>query len=249
MKANFLAFYNKAQEQHMEQQMESSDFWIGIGDIHGDTSMLQALPDLEQAQAVIISGDLTIHGGAPEADRVIQAVAKRNPRILAQVGNMDPTEVATLLEDKQLDIHAKAMELAPAAGELPAVGLMAVGASTPTPFNTPNEVSEEQMAAWLEQAYAQAGDFSHLLLVAHDPPYNSVADILPGGHHVGSKAVRSFIDRVQPDLCLTGHIHESRGQGHIGKTLVCNPGPLAAGGYVFIRRTSQGLTAELRTMA
>ncbi len=233
----------------MGQKMEHSDFWIGIGDLHGDTSMLQAIPDLELAKAVIISGDLTIHGGATEAERVLQAVAQRNPRILAQVGNMDPPEVETLLDNKQLNIHAKAMELAPATGHLPAIGLMAAGASTPTPFNTPNEVSEEQMAAWLEQAYNQARKFSSLLLVAHDPPHDSVADRLPGGQHVGSKAVRSFIDRVQPDVCLTGHIHESRGQGHIGKTLVCNPGPLAAGGYVLIRRNSQGLDAELRTMA
>jgi Icc-related predicted phosphoesterase len=46
--------------------------------------------------------------------------------------------------------------------------------------------------------------------------------------------VRAFLERVQPRLCVTGHIHESRAVDAIGKTVVINPGPLAAGGYVRI---------------
>jgi len=229
--------------------MERFDFWIAMGDIHGDTSRVAAIPDLEQARGVIVTGDLTIKGGAREAERVLQAIAARNPVILAQVGNMDLPEVDALLERRAMNIHARTLELAPAQGELPAVGLLGVGASTPTPFHTPNEVGEEQMTAWLEAAWDQASGYEHLLLVSHDPPRDSAADMLPSGVHVGSAAVRAFIEKAQPQVCLTGHIHESRGQGRIGRTLVLNPGPLAAGGYALLRRTPRGLEAELREVS
>ena len=41
---------------------------------------------------------------------------------------------------------------------------------------------------------------------------------------VGSSAVRDSIVAYQPMLSLHGHIHESRGEARIGKTLALNPG-------------------------
>jgi Icc-related predicted phosphoesterase len=49
---------------------------------------------------------------------------------------------------------------------------------------------------------------------------------------VGSIAVRTFIEEKQPLLCVTGHIHESKGQDYIGRTLVLNPGMMKDGGYI-----------------
>jgi Icc-related predicted phosphoesterase len=40
----------------------------------------------------------------------------------------------------------------------------------------------------------------------------------------GSTAVRELIERYQPILSLHGHVHESRGATHIGRTLCINPG-------------------------
>jgi len=47
--------------------------------------------------------------------------------------------------------------------------------------------------------------------------------------HVGSRAIRAFIERHQPPLVLSGHIHESpRVSGSyrdaIGRTMAINPG-------------------------
>lgn len=226
--------------------MNSKDFWIAFGDIHGDATLVPRIPNMEQARGVIVTGDLTIKGGASEAQRVLDAIAARNPAILAQVGNMDMPEVDALLERKAMNIHARVRELAAATDSMPAVGLLGLGASTPTPFHTPNEVDEAQMTAWLDAAWQAAQKYETLLFVSHDPPHDSVADMLPGGQHVGSKAVRSFIERARPRICLAGHIHESRGQGRLGETLVLNPGPLAGGWYALVWRTPQGLEAELR---
>jgi uncharacterized protein len=41
---------------------------------------------------------------------------------------------------------------------------------------------------------------------------------------VGSTAVRELIERYQPLLTLHGHVHESPGATHIGRTLCINPG-------------------------
>ena len=60
-------------------------------------------------------------------------------------------------------------------------------------------------------------------------PFGSAADMLPGGQHVGSHALRAFIDDVQPACCLTGHIHEAESRSWLGRTLVLNPGPFSHG--------------------
>ena len=41
---------------------------------------------------------------------------------------------------------------------------------------------------------------------------------------VGSTAVRKSLERHQPMLGLHGHIHESRGDARVGRTLSLNPG-------------------------
>src|SRR5258708_28976532 len=41
---------------------------------------------------------------------------------------------------------------------------------------------------------------------------------------VGWTAVRAALEKYQPMLSLHGHIHESRGEARIGRTLAINPG-------------------------
>lgn len=65
--------------------------------------------------------------------------------------------------------------------------------------------------------------------VIHAPPFNTKLDIIASGAHVGSKAIRAFIEKEQPFLTLHGHIHESPRMsgsfmGRIGKTICINVG-------------------------
>ena len=63
------------------------------------------------------------------------------------------------------------------------------------------------------------------LLITHSPP-KGVADLTSDRISVGSTAIRSAIVRVQPQLALCGHIHDSWGQrGRIDATQVVNLGP------------------------
>jgi len=218
-----------------------SPYWIAFGDIHGHVNRLSDIPELPGAAGVIITGDLTNRGGVTEAARVVEAVSAINPRVMAQIGNMDYEPVQVWLDESGRGIHARAVELAPG------LGLMGVGWSSPTPFGTPSEAPDGQLAEWLEEAYEKARKFKHLILVSHTPPHNTTADVVGPGTHVGSQAVRAFILRVKPELCITGHIHEARGTDMLGGTLVINPGDLASGGYVLIRFDGGKVTGELRT--
>lgn len=67
------------------------------------------------------------------------------------------------------------------------------------------------------------------IYVFHAPPFETNLDVLYDGRHVGSKAIKTFIEKKQPYLTLHGHIHESpKVSGSysekIGKTLGINPG-------------------------
>ena len=214
-------------------------FWIGFGDIHEDLSLLDEIPDLAAADGVIISGDITNRGGTRRASELLGAVFRINSNIYAQIGNMDRPEITSYLDEKGWNIHAKGRQLAED------VGIMGVGYSTPTPFMTPSEVSDDRLAQWLNKGYEQIKHLPKLILVAHDPPFGSKAAQLPFGENVGNRSVLEFIRRVQPDICLTGHIHEAESEDFIGKTKIINPGMLSMGGYAIIRLKENKLEATL----
>ncbi|MDJ0627888.1 MAG: metallophosphoesterase family protein [Rhodobacter sp.] len=89
-----------------------------------------------------------------------------------------------------------------------------------TPFGAWScDLSELDAAALLSQC--RRAD----VLITHSPP-KGVADVTSGGLSVGSTAVRDAIERLQPQLAVCGHIHDSWGrEGRIGRTRVVNLGP------------------------
>ena len=214
-------------------------FWIGVGDIHEDISLLNEIPKLTDAAGIIISGDITNRGGIRRASQLLKPVSAINSNIYAQIGNMDRAEITAYLEEKGWNIHAKGKQLAEN------IGIMGVGYSTPTPFRTPSEVPDAMLGKWLKMGYEQIKHLPKLILVAHDPPFGSKTAELPSGENVGNKSVLEFIRRVQPDICLTGHIHEADIEDFIGKTKVINPGMLCMGGYVLIQLKKDRLDAKL----
>ncbi len=215
-------------------------FWIGFGDIHEKISLVHKIDAIPQAQSVLIAGDLTNAGGRDAASSVINEIERINPRIYAQIGNMDTYEVHEYLTEKGVNTHAETIDLGHG------VGLMGLGYSNPTPFHTPSEADEEQLAEWLAQTRRKAGEFDYLILMSHTPPHGTRSDRIQSGQSVGSLSVRHFIEEVQPDVCLTGHIHEAKSVDQIGKTRIVNPGLFEEGGYALIRLEDGQLTIHLR---
>jgi len=212
---------------------------IALADIHGRLGHLRRIEnELAGADLVLLAGDITQFGGAESASQVLEAVRALNPRILAVSGNVDRPEAAQFLEDEGISLHGRGRMV----GD---VGLFGAGGSDMTPLGTPNEMSDEDLLALLERGHAGIMDAAVKILVTHAPPRKTKVDRMFLGLHVGSASVRAFIERAQPDLCLCGHIHESRGTDEIGRTRILNPGPFFKGGFARVEIDEKGVRAEL----
>lgn len=120
--------------------------------------------------------------------------------------------------------------------------MISVGNSTPTPWKTPREMPDEELARIIDGMVAKVSDLHRCVFNFHDPPFDSTLDTCPeldwttdpptpvakAGqivmHGAGSKSVRKAVETHQPMLGLHGHIHESSGAVKIGRTLCINPG-------------------------
>jgi Icc-related predicted phosphoesterase len=84
------------------------------------------------------------------------------------------------------------------------------------------------IAAALEDLAARA-TAAETVFVLHSPPHGTRCDVIHSGQHVGSRAIRRFVEARQPPLVLAGHIHESPRTSSsyrdlVGRTTVVNPG-------------------------
>jgi uncharacterized protein len=120
--------------------------------------------------------------------------------------------------------------------------LVTVGYSTPTPWQTPREKTEPEIAEVIEKVVAEVPDPSRAVFNFHCPPLDSSLDTClkldasvwpptpvienkqPVYYGAGSQAVTDALRRYQPTVGLHGHIHESRGMNRYGRTPAFNPG-------------------------
>jgi Icc-related predicted phosphoesterase len=125
--------------------------------------------------------------------------------------------------------------------------VLSLGYSTVTPWHSPRELSEGEMGRRLTELCERIQPGRPVIFNVHNPPIDSGTDlafkltddmriVTAGGEPVrapvGSSAVRTSIEQVQPVLSLHGHIHESRAMNSIGRTKVCNPGSLYPDGIL-----------------
>ena len=120
--------------------------------------------------------------------------------------------------------------------------MLSLGYSNITPWNCHRDISEEELAEKIDNLSERVADMKNCVFNIHVPPFESEIDQVPkldtttdppqpiykAGAPVmvpaGSTAVREAIEKYQPLLGIHGHIHESRGAIHIGRTVVMNPG-------------------------
>jgi len=109
----------------------------------------------------------------------------------------------------------------------------------PSPFKYPRDIPEDELAEKIDALAADVINMDKCIFNIHIPPYDTDCDVgviynedlspvVDGGElamdHIGSKAVRTAIEKYQPLLALGGHIHECRGISKIGRTICVNPG-------------------------
>jgi Icc-related predicted phosphoesterase len=212
---------------------------ISFGDVHMRPDMARKIPEIREADCVVLNGDLTLRGGCAHALSMIAAISDLNRSVYAQIGNMDEGEVDAMFSDMGINLNGRGVVLDD-------VGLFGLGGSPPTPFDTPSEFSEHELGATLRRAYEDVKEARIKILFSHPPPLNTLLDRLGNGEHVGSSAVRDFLEKADCTACVCGHIHEAVGTDHVGSALVINPGMLAHGGYARIEWDGQRLTATLK---
>ncbi len=117
--------------------------------------------------------------------------------------------------------------------------MISAGWSTPTPWNTHREESEDQLRQRIQVMIDKLKNVRNSVFNLHDPPYGSGLDEAPeltkdlrpayAGRSlipVGSHAVFELIDKYQPLLTLHGHVHEGKGTRKYRNTLCINPGSM-----------------------
>ena len=189
-----------------------------FSDIHNDWKTLEGLLGV-QADYYIAAGDQVTW--AKGFDRCGEILARRGNQVYVLPGNHESAEeVASMCARFGLhNFHEQHIQI----GRWNVAGL---GYSTPTPFDTPGEYSEPQMASRL----SKFANLDPLALVCHAPPYGTELDQIRPGLHAGSRAVREFIEKSQPQYFFCGHIHEAEGvEIRIGRTVARNVGK---GGYL-----------------
>jgi Icc-related predicted phosphoesterase len=157
-------------------------------------------------------------------------------------GNDDPWVVDAVLE---AGTHVQACD-----GRIVRVGdheLLSCGYANRTPWATARELDEDDLYRRLRALADQLEQPETAIFNLHVPPYDTGLDTanevnadltlryVSGQPHpipVGSCAVLQVIEEVQPALSLHGHIHESRGEARIGRTLAINTGSEYNSGHI-----------------
>ncbi len=212
---------------------------VSFGDVHMATRNLERMgAELSDTDLIVISGDLTNFGGADDARQVLDAARGVCARVLALPGNLDRREVIPYLEEEGVALHGRGTVI-------DGVAIFGCGGSNITPFKTPIELTEDEIYETLCRGYQQVRDRRPLLMICHTPPFNTKCDRLINGTAVGSTAARRFIEEVRPEVCISGHIHESAAVDTIGPTTVLNAGPFKGGGYIVVTSQDGKLDARL----
>jgi Icc-related predicted phosphoesterase len=184
-----------------------------FSDIHGDAKALAKLIAVE-ADYYICAGDLANWGRG--LDAMGEILKSRGERVYAIPGNHETEgQIAAMCEKFGMrNLHGSHIE----AGGFHVAGM---GYSNPTPFDTPGEYSEDELA---EKLHAFDG-LKPMIAICHAPPHGTRLDRITNLRHAGSKAVREFLLREEPRYFFCGHIHEAAGVAEkLGSTSGMNVG-------------------------
>jgi hypothetical protein len=200
---------------------------IVLADIHGCLDYVGGIArELAAADVVLVAGDITTFGGEPRAHRVIGALEKHNPNILAVHGNCDLPAVEEYLNACEIALDCRCVTV-------DGLGFAGLGGSLPVPGTTPNESSEDVLNARLEKLKQTVNATRPFVFVSHQPPWGTRLDAVDG-RHTGNPTIRQFILETQPILAVSGHIHEAFATDTLGAAFLINPGPFRHGRYAVV---------------
>ena len=180
---------------------------------HGDLRSLERIV-AQPADVYIAAGDLSNFGKS--LNHCGEILKPLGERLLVLPGNHETHQQTKDFCDKFgfVDFHRQLRNI----GDSHWAGL---GYSNITPFKTPGEYSETEIA----NALAAFDGIAQLHLVVHFPPYDTKLDEYAPGQHAGSPALRAWVEKEKPPVLFCGHIHETAGMtDRLGSTQCFNVG-------------------------
>ncbi len=208
---------------------------LAISDVHGEENEnLYTYLNNNEIDLVLILGDITDFGPLDFVGPFIEKIAECNVDVIAIPGNCDPKGICNAINEVSFCLHNNIIAYGDAI-------LFGYGGSNETPFNTPGEIQDNKIYG---DVYELLANYDYVyndqvpkvkILVTHAPPFNTEADKMENGEHVGSQGILKSIHEFEPQINVCGHIHEAKSISKIGKiTDVANPGMLKDNGAVLI---------------
>lgn len=173
---------------------------LAFSDLHHDEAALESLALLaKKHDYVFICGDIS------QTEIFADDVLKKFPNGFLVPGNWDSEHVNTLFSAAPQWVHNKRVEL----NGLNVVGF---GYSTPTPFGTFGELSEEEIYSSMSKLKID----KNTLLLLHSPPKGHFDEAFL--RHIGSASILKIIQEKTPLAAFFGHAHEHEGTELFGQT-------------------------------
>lgn len=166
-------------------------------------------------------------------------------RAVVMPGNDDPADLDPILDGARRleNVQGRVIELASG------IWMASRGESTPTPWNTPRELPDEELGDHVAKVVAELPEVPVTVWNLHMPPHDTGVDLAPkidsqlrvqydgSGEPimvpVGSETIRRLIEERQPTVAVHGHIHEGRGRYKLGRAVGFNPGSVYSDGTLY----------------
>lgn len=185
---------------------------LAAGDFHGDSSAVKKLAEKaekEKVDLVILTGDMT---GMVQTKNIIKPFIDKGKKVLFVPGNWETKEDAENLSKmygiKNIEDHyLKYKE----------VGIFGVGSADWSLYP-----DNERTFKKLKKQNDKLKNLERKILVSHLHAAGTKSEL---SGFAGNEGLRAAIEEFQPDLFISGHIHELEGvEEKIGKTRVINVG-------------------------
>jgi putative phosphoesterase len=185
---------------------------LAAGDFHGDSSAVKKLAERaekEKVDLVILTGDMT---GMIQTKNIIKPFIDKGKKVLFVPGNWETKEDADNLSKmygiKNIEDHyLKYKE----------VGIFGVGSADWSLYP-----DNERTFKKLKKQNDKFKNLERKILVSHLHAAGTKSEL---SGFAGNEGLRAAIEEFQPDLFISGHIHELEGvEEKIGKTRVINVG-------------------------
>ncbi|MDK2892234.1 metallophosphoesterase [Methanohalophilus sp.] len=196
---------------------------LAISDTHSNFSRIPDILDKSgDIDLVIVAGDITNFG--PD-DHALELLNMFEVPVFAIPGNCDLRSIIDTIEKSDaINLHKRVQVFQD-------VTFIGIGGSNPTPFKTPFEIEEKDIALSLEKLLSDAKkNHGYIVLLSHAPPFGTLDRV--NNKNVGCKSISRMLGKV--DLIVSGHIHEDRGVMEKQGTTVINTGMTSDGSAALI---------------